>query len=145
MYRTLSVLTLAAAIWLSAGAIAQTQPDTKAPPAKKQSALDKAVLEAWARHLLVMDSSISVTISDPKPAPLPGFVEETVHASKDERSRDFIFYISNDGQKILQGTVWDTNQNPFKKDLDLLKTAFQPSIGTPGAPVVLVEFSDFQC
>jgi len=145
MYRTLSVLILSAALWLGAGAIAQTQEGAKAPTVKKESALDKAVLEAWARHLYVMDSSISVAVSDPKPSPLPGFVEVTVHASKGDRSQDFEFYVSNDGQKIVQGTVWDANQNPFKKDLDLLKTAFSPSIGTPGAPVVLVEFSDFQC
>src|SRR5262249_52162955 len=53
--------------------------------------------------------------------------------------------VSKDGQKILQGSVYDINNNPFKSDLDKLKTEFEPSIGTPGAPVVLVEFSDFQC
>jgi len=145
MYRILSVLTLSAAVWLGANAIAQTSGGNKPAATPKKSALDKSVLEAWARHLLVMDSSISVSISDPKPAPLPGFVEETVHASKGDRSQDFVFYVSSDGSKILQGTVWDTNQNPFKNELDKLKTAFQPNIGTPGAPVVLVEFSDFQC
>ena len=34
---------------------------------------------------------------------------------------------------------------PSRHDLDKLKTEFEPSLGTPGAPVVLVEFSDFQC
>ena len=41
--------------------------------------------------------------------------------------------------------MWDIGLNPFKKDLDRLKTSFEPSMGTPGSPVVLVEFSDFQC
>jgi protein-disulfide isomerase len=36
-------------------------------------------------------------------------------------------------------------ENPFKPDLDKLKTDLQPSFGTPGASVVLVLFSDFQC
>jgi protein-disulfide isomerase len=92
-----------------------------------------------------MDSRISVTVSDPQPAPIPGFVEETLHATLGDRSQDFVFYISKDGSKILQGTVWDVGLNPFKKDLDRLNTAFQPSMGTPGATVVLVEFSDFEC
>src|SRR5579872_6536937 len=105
MYRTLSIFTLTAALWLGSGALAQsplstTLPDPKQPLPKKQSALDKGVLEAWARHLFVMDSSITVRISDPKPAQIPGFVEETLHASKGERSQDFVFYISNDGSKI---------------------------------------------
>ncbi len=47
--------------------------------------------------------------------------------------------------KILQGQVFDIATNPFKKDLDKLKTAFEPSMGTPGADVVMVEFSDFEC
>jgi protein-disulfide isomerase len=45
----------------------------------------------------------------------------------------------------VQGNLYDISQNPFKADLDKLKTDLQPSFGTPGAPVVLVEFSDFEC
>jgi protein-disulfide isomerase len=111
----------------------------------KKTALDKAVLEAYVRHLYVMDSRITVQISDPKPSDAPGFVEETVHASMGPQTQDFKFLISKDGSKILQATVFDINNNPFKAELDKLKTQGAPSIGTPGAPVVIVEFSDFQC
>ena len=62
-----------------------------------------------------------------------------------DASEDFPFLVSKDGSKILQATVYDVNSNPFKPDLDKLKTEFQPSFGTPGAPVVLVAFSDFEC
>src|SRR5215472_2020977 len=113
-------------------------------PAKK-SALDKAVLEAYVRHLYVLDTSIMVQISDAKSSDLAGFVEETVHAARGPQSQDFKFLISKDGSKILQATVFDVNNNPFKPELGKLKTQGAPSIGTPGAPVVLVEFSDFQC
>jgi protein-disulfide isomerase len=41
--------------------------------------------------------------------------------------------------------VYDINQNPFKEDLDKIRTDLQPSFGTPGAPVVIAEFSDFEC
>src|ERR1700685_1745577 len=102
MSRLLSVLSLVAALWLGSAVVAQTPATPDQPAAKKKSALDKAVLEAWARHLLVMDSRITVKISDPKPAPMAGFVEETLRASLGDRSQDFVFYISDDGSKILQ-------------------------------------------
>jgi len=112
---------------------------------QKKSALDKAVFEAYVRHLFVMNSEISVQVSDAKPSQLPGFVDVVVHASKGEASQDFPFLISKDGSKILQAVVYDVNSNPFKPDLDKLKTEFQPSYGTPGATVVLVTFSDYEC
>ena len=116
-----------------------------ASSAQKKSALDKATLEAYVRHYYVFSPEVKVQVLDPKPADLPGFLEVVVRASNGTASQDFPLYVSKDGQKIVQGTAFDVNANPFKHDLDLLKTELQPSFGTPGAPVVLVEFSDFEC
>ena len=115
-----------------------------APP--KKSALDKATLEAYVRHLFVMDKRITIKVDDPKASDsLPGFMDVTVRASMGAQSQDFQFLVSKDGSKILQGTVYDVAQNPFKSELDKIKTDFEPSLGAPNADVVLVEFSDFQC
>jgi protein-disulfide isomerase len=114
-------------------------------PAAKPTALDKPTLEAYVRHLFVWGPQIHVEIGTPKPAPMPGFVEVVVHASAGNASQDFPLYISKDGQHIVQGNVYNVAQNPFKPDLDKLKTDLRPSFGTPGAPVVLVEFTDFEC
>src|SRR6266851_2800334 len=115
------------------------------PADTKKSALDKATLEAYVRHLSVWGPQIKVEIGDPKPSPIPGMLEVNVHASAGPASQDELFYVSKDGQKMMRGIVYDVKENPFKADLDKLKTDLQPSIGTPGAPVVLVLFSDFQC
>jgi protein-disulfide isomerase len=123
--------------------LAVAGPSQNAP---RKSALDKPTLEAYVRHLYVMDSRIAVQIGEPKASTeLPGFQEVTVRASQGNQSQDFKFLVSKDGQRILQANVYDVAQNPFKKDLDRLKTEAEPSMGTPGATVVLVEFSDFQC
>src|SRR5215472_11255046 len=106
---------------------------TSAPQPKK-SALDKATLESYVRHLFVMDKRIAIKVDDPKPsANLPGFMDVSVHASMGSQSQDFQFLVSKDGSKVLQGQVFDVNQNPFKPENDKLKTAFEPSLGAPGA------------
>ena len=131
------MLSVTAALLCAAAAPSQNAP--------RKSALDKAVFEAYVRHLYVMKSDIKVQVADPKPSEVPGFVEVVAHASKGDVAQDFRFLVSKDGSKILQAAVYDVNSNPFKPDLDKLKTEFQPSLGTPGASVVLVTFSDFEC
>jgi protein-disulfide isomerase len=113
--------------------------------AQKKSALDKPTLEAYVRHLYVMDKNVAVQVGDPKPADLPGFYEVVVSASAGNAHQDFPFLVSKDGSRILQGNVYDVSENPYKKDLDKLKTDGAPNFGKQGAPVVIVEFSDFEC
>jgi protein-disulfide isomerase len=113
--------------------------------AEKKSALDKPTLETYVRHLFVWGPQIKVEVGDAKPSAIPGMLEVNVHASVGEAAQDELFYISKDGQRIIRGAIFDVAENPFKQDLDKLKTDSQPNFGTPGAPVVLVLFSDFQC
>jgi len=131
-----------------AGLFAQTP----APAAGKKTAaqaakpgVDKKKIEDYVRHLFVWPPPIAVAVGDPKPAPFAGFYEVVVRGSQGEASQSETFYVSTDGQKMIRGTVFDLASNPFKEDLDKLKTDYQPSFGTPGAPVVIVEFSDFEC
>ncbi|HOK45414.1 MAG TPA: DsbA family protein [Bryobacteraceae bacterium] len=128
------------------GALAVAQRPATGGAAPRKSFYDKAELEQYLRHLYVWGPKISVTISDPKPsAKLPGFNEVNVRASAGQAVQDELFYISTDGQRILKAAVFEFGQNPFKAELDKLKTEFQPSFGTPGAPVVIVVFTDFEC
>jgi len=139
-------------ILAAAGALA-AQTNSK-PTANKATAekaqsdkpqIDKVKLEAYVRHLFVWPAPIEITIGDPQPGPMPGFYEVEIRGSQGNASQEETFYVSKDGQKIVRGSFFDIAQNPFKSDLDKLKTEYQPSFGTPGAPVVLVEFSDFEC
>ena len=127
-------------------ALSALLPAQKKPaPATKVSAFNKPVFEAYVRHLFVWPLPIEISIDDPKPGPMPGFDEVDVHASQGNASSTEVFYVSKDGQKIVRGQFFDVTKNPFKSDLDKLKTDFRPSFGTAGAPVVIVEFSDFEC
>jgi protein-disulfide isomerase len=138
--RTLS-LGLVAALAL----LAQKPAPKPAPKATGPSALDKATLEVWVRHYFVWPAPIQIEIEDPKPGPLPDLYAVKVRGVSGAQMQEEIFYISKDGKKILRGTAFDTANNPFKPELDKIKTEGRPSFGTPGAPVVIAEFSDFEC
>jgi protein-disulfide isomerase len=140
MFRKITVV-LAAATAL----LAQVPSPKASAPAEPKPQIDKAKLEAYIRHLFVWPPPITIEVSDPKPAPIAGFYEVNIRGSQGKSSQDETFYVSQDGQKMIRGTVFDVAQNPFKVDLDKIKTDFQPSFGTAGAPVALVEFSDFEC
>jgi protein-disulfide isomerase len=128
------------AIALASLALAQSP----APPPPK-SFLDKPTMEAYIRHLYVWNKQITVSISDAVPAPIDGLLSVTVTGSLGAARQTQQFYVSKSGAQVIQGAVFHASQNPFKKDLELLKTDLQPGYGTPGASVVVVIFSDFQC
>jgi protein-disulfide isomerase len=111
---------------------------------KPKSAFDKPTFEAYVRHLLAVIPEVEVKIDDPKPGQA-GLQRVEVHFTYGPRTQDETFYVSKDGQTVLRGSVYDINQNPFQEDLAKLKTDLSPSFGSPGAPVVLVMFGDFEC
>jgi protein-disulfide isomerase len=133
-----TLLSLAATLTLALAVPAQNT--------AKKNAFDKAWLETYVRHLWVLSPEYNVSISDPKPsADLPELKEITVKVSQGPASQQVVLLVSSDGSKIIEGSVYGVGANPYKGNLDKLKTQFQPSLGTPGAPVVLVEFSDMEC
>jgi len=128
----------AALLWFAAVCVAQK-------PAGP-SALDKTTMEQYVRHLFVWGPQIQVSVSDPKPAAeLPGFKEVNVTASAGQASQQETFFVSNDGRRIIRGSIYDVSKNPFEADREKISTELQPSFGPPGAPVSLVMYSDFQC
>jgi protein-disulfide isomerase len=127
---------------LTVALLAQTP--AQAPP-KPASPLNTVVLEAYVRHLLVWPASVDVTIGEPTPAPVPGFYAVKIRGSLGGQSQEESFYVSADSQNIIRGEVFNVNASPFEGNLKVLKTDNQPFLGTPGAPVTVVEFADFQC
>ena len=138
LYMRFYALPCAAVLWCVSCAIAQKP---SAP-----TAFDKSTMEQYVRHLYVWGPQISVSVGDPKPSTdLPGFKEVVVTGSAGPATQEETFYISNDGHRIIRGVVYDIAKNPFDADKEKLNTDLQPSFGEPGAPVVIVMFSDFQC
>jgi protein-disulfide isomerase len=110
-----------------------------------KSAFDKPTLEAYIRHLFVLPAQLTVTVNDPKPAAFAGFKEVRVRIAQGAQFQDVNLFVSNDGKQIVQGNFYDIAKNPFKPDLDKLKPQYSPALGTAGAPVAIVLFTDLQC
>ena len=97
---------------------------------------------------MVFNPVVKVEIDDPKPSRIQGMKEVDMRVSFGQNSETLEFYVSDDGRhfiNISQGGVYSIDQNPFQQDLAKLTTAGAPSFGTPGAPMTLVVFSDFEC
>ena len=127
------------ASWVSLAPFGMAQP-------KPKSALDKAALEAYLRHVELFRTEVTYKIDDPKPSKdLPRFFEVVVHVIFDGGSRDELYYVSEDGQHIVSGDIYSINKSPFQANLDKLTTADLPSFGPQNAPVTIVEFGDLEC
>ena len=68
-----------------------------AADAPQKSAFDKPTLEAYVRHLYVLQPQLTVTIGDPKPSALPGFKEVRVRIAQGAQFQEVPLYVSNDG------------------------------------------------
>ena len=123
------------------GPITGEQP-TVSPPT---NALDKADLEFYVRHLRVWGPEISVEVSDFEPTEVAGLLKTTVRASFKLRTQALVFYVSSDGQNIMEATHYEIAKNPFQQNLDKIDNRDVPAFGKEGAPVVLAVYSDFQC
>ncbi len=149
MIRKIGLLVAAVAVTMFAQAPKAAAPKTAtaaAPAAAaKKSALNKTDMEVYLRHLFVWPPPIVLTISDPAKGPMPGYYEVKVQGTNGAQMQNETFFVSFDGQRIIRGVVYDVAKNPFQVENEKLKTAGRPAFGTAGAPVVIAEFSDFQC
>ena len=116
-----------------------------AQDAAKKSALDKAALEAYLRRMELLPAEMKMNIGEPKPTIFDQFLEVPVEVVTPNGTAQLHYFVTKDGRNIIKGSVFDINQHPFQSELNKIKTDLQPSFGTPGAPVVMVVFTDFQC
>lgn len=106
--------------------------------------IDHAKWESFLRYAEGYLPNVKIDIDTPKPTFAPGFFEVAVHLSAGEAKLDRHYYLSADGQTIINGTLWNLNHGPFAETLSRLpKDGF--SFGPADAPVNIVVFSDFEC
>ncbi len=135
------------------GLLAQNRPTTPAkkplgPSATRTSSptgsFDKR-LEAYLRQLYAWGPSFHLKIGPLKGAPVPGFYEVPVEVTMSGQSDSAVVYVSKDGRYLLRGDLQDMTADPLAVVRSQIHLPNNPSKGPANAPVVVVEYSDFQC
>ena len=111
----------------------------------KSSGPDKAKLEAYIRQVELLPEQLKVRVGDTTPSVYANFLDVPVEVETPNGIYAIHYFLSKDGKLLVKGNMFDTGMAPFEAERKHLKTDLQPSFGTPGAPVVVVVFSDFQC
>lgn len=134
--RRVFALAFAIAALLASSAAAKADPTTPK--------IDKQKVEAYLRYAEGISSNVKVQVDDPMPSSFPGFYRLNVHLLLGAQKEDKRYYISDDGERIVNGTLWSLSESPFTDTLNRLTTD-GPSFGVPDAKVTIVVFSDFEC
>jgi protein-disulfide isomerase len=111
-------------------------------PASEPAKVDKTKLEAYLRY--VFPPNTKVVLDDPTASSVPGFPRIMAHLSLGAEKLDRVFYITPDGEHLVNGSIWDLNRSPFEDNLAQLP-ADGYSFGPAKAKVTIVVFSDFEC
>lgn len=106
---------------------------------------DPARLESYLRRLHNWPSDVNITIGPYKPSPISGLLETTVQVLAQGQKHEAQYLVTPDGQYVLQGPVMPLNTDPLAAVRAKLQVGDSPAVGSPLAPVVIVEFSDLQC
>jgi protein-disulfide isomerase len=121
-------------------------PKKSAPVQQSAPIIDKAAIEVYVRHLFAeWPAEAKIEVGDPKPSEIPGLREVIVTGSLQGQSAQQKLLMTADGQRFILGTVYNLKQNPFRAEMSKLTTDSLPSLGTSGAPVMIVLFTDFEC
>ncbi|MGH9438736.1 MAG: thioredoxin domain-containing protein [Terriglobia bacterium] len=105
----------------------------------------RSKIASYLRQRFSITDSTAMTVGPLLPSIYAGFDKTivVVENGKDKASQSF--YVSKDGQYLVQGNIYSLNVDPRKEVESLIRTEDQPATGPADAPVTIVEYADLEC
>lgn len=90
-------------------------------------------------------ASVKLSVGPFERSPFPGFLQTTITARSPERTQTQKYFVTRDKRFLVLGGIFNMGVDPRRQALRTLKLTDQPYIGSPDAPVTIVEFADLEC
>jgi protein-disulfide isomerase len=113
-------------------------------PADSPPQIDKTKVAEYVRYAEGLTPEVQITVDNPAPSIYQGLYRVSIHLSYKGQTLDRLFYMTQNGERLIKGDIWDLNSNPFAGNLARLPKD-GPSFGPKDAKVTIVVFSDFEC
>ena len=88
---------------------------------------------------------VELRVTRTGPSAVPSFQAVTITAEHEGRAQTFQVNLAPDGRRYFVGEPQDLESDPDADNRRRIGLKNAPSRGSPGAPVTIVEYSDFQC
>jgi protein-disulfide isomerase len=129
----------------AASPIAAPLPPGALPP---NPALDAKVTQYIQRRFMLPNPKL-IEIGPAVPTPMSGVFERALRVSNDKgQALNALLYtnLAEDQMILGQSQMYDLTKDPWEKiDLKPLHLDDRPVMGSPAAPVTIIEFADFEC
>jgi protein-disulfide isomerase len=142
---TLTLTSLIAAPCFAAGATPGAHPQSVGPMPPNPT-FDAKLKEYLQKRFMIADPNL-IQLGPMVKTPMPGIAARMVRASNDKgQSQTVELFSDASGNFFILGQMYDMEKDPWQRiDLKPLHLTDRPAMGSPTAPVTIVEFADFEC
>lgn len=105
----------------------------------------KKKLDTYLRYMFAFGPEVKIAVGDFKQTGVADLLESKIEVTIGESKEDAKMWVSKDGKFLLRGEMVDMTRDGFADNRAKLDLKASPAMGSPDAPITIVEFADFEC